>query len=48
MVQLFQRILNLSGKYRGRIETAFLFSVLKAILSKMPLCVAFFLSLIHI
>ena len=41
MVPLFQRILKLSGKYRGRIETAFLFSVLKAILSKMPLCVAF-------
>ena len=41
MVPLFQRILKLLGKYRGRIETAFLFSVLKAILSKMPLCVAF-------
>lgn len=31
------------GKYRSRIEIAFLFSVLKAILSKMPLCVAFFM-----
>lgn len=41
MMKLFQRIINLSGKYKGRIQTAFVFSFLKAMLSKMPICYAF-------
>lgn len=41
MLKLFSRILKLSGRYRSRIRTAFLFSVLKAIFSKMPIAMAF-------
>lgn len=42
MIHLFQRILKLSGSYRKRIEAAFVFSFLKAVLAKMPICLAFF------
>ena len=41
MIRLIQRILCLSGKYRARIQTAFVFSFLKSMLSKMPICLAF-------
>ena len=41
MIRLFSRILKLSGKYRGRIQCAFVFSVIKSILAKMPICLAF-------
>lgn len=37
MLRLFQRILNLSGKYRGRINAAFLCTFSEAVLAKMPL-----------
>ncbi len=37
ILSMISRILKLSGKYRGRIQLAFLFSVLEAILSKMPI-----------
>lgn len=42
MLKLFSRILKLSGKYRGRIQWAFLFSFLKAVFNKMPIAMAFF------
>lgn len=35
------RILKLSGKYKARIKAAFLFSVLEAILAKMPIVYSF-------
>ncbi len=38
---MISRILRLAGKYRGRIQAAFIFSVLEAILSKMPVIYAF-------
>lgn len=41
MLKLFHRILALSGKYRRRIQCAFIFSVLKAMLAKVPLMAAF-------
>lgn len=41
MLKLFSRILCLSGRYRGRIQWACLFAVLKAIFSKMPIVMAF-------
>lgn len=37
IISMISRILRLSGKYRGRVQLAFLFSVLEAILSKMPI-----------
>lgn len=40
MFSLISRILKLSGRYRGRIQLAFLFSVIEAILSKMPILYA--------
>lgn len=42
MLQLFKRILDLSGKFKGRIMAAFGFATLKSILSKMPICMAYF------
>lgn len=39
--EMLSRILKLSGKYKTRIKTAFLFSVLEAILAKMPIIYAF-------
>lgn len=41
--EMLVRILKLSGKYRTRIEAAFVFSVLEAILAKMPIVYAFFI-----
>lgn len=38
---MISRILNLSGKYKKRIQSAFVFSILEAILSKMPIVYAF-------
>lgn len=37
ILSMISRILRLSGKYKGRIQLAFLFSVLEAVLSKMPI-----------
>ena len=41
MLRLFKRILNLSGKYRGRIQAAFGLAFLESILAKMPVWLAF-------
>ena len=43
MFALISRILNLSGRYKSRIQAAFLCAFVESILSKMPI-----LSLIHI
>ncbi len=42
MIALMRRILAVSGNYKRRIQWAFLFSFLKALLSKAPICFAFF------
>ncbi|MEA4847279.1 MAG: ABC transporter ATP-binding protein [Clostridiaceae bacterium] len=42
MVALMRRILTVSGKYKGRIQWAFVFSFLKSFLSKAPIVLAFF------
>ena len=41
MIHLFQRILRLSGKYKKRIQIAFVFAFLKSMLSKMPIYLSF-------
>lgn len=41
MIKLFRRILRLSGRYKRRIQAAFVFAVLESILSKMPVFFAF-------
>lgn len=41
MISLMKRILAVSGPYRGRIQAAFVFSFLKAMLSKAPVGLAF-------
>lgn len=41
MLKLISRILNLSGKYKNRIQLAFLFAFIESILSKVPLFIAF-------
>ncbi|ADY57069.1 Xenobiotic-transporting ATPase [Syntrophobotulus glycolicus DSM 8271] len=41
MLKLFKRILQLSGKYKGRIGAASVCSFLESVLSKMPLFFAF-------
>lgn len=41
MFKLIKKILNLSGKYKRRIIWAFVFSIIKAIASKMPIFLAF-------
>lgn len=41
MLALFSRILKLSGKYKCRIQGAFVCAFLKSILSKMPIFLAF-------
>ncbi|BBF43121.1 transport ATP-binding protein CydC [Lachnospiraceae bacterium KM106-2] len=41
MIALMRRIINVSGKYKGRIKLAFVFSFLKSMASKFPLCLAF-------
>lgn len=42
MIALMRRILSASGKYKGRIQWAFVFSFLKSLLSKAPIVLAFF------
>lgn len=42
MIALMRRILSASGKYKGRIQLAFVFSFLKSVLSKAPIVLAFF------
>ena len=41
MLALFSRILKLSGKYKGRIQGAFVCAFLESILAKMPIFLAF-------
>ena len=41
MLKLFSRILNLSGRYKGRIQGAFVCAFLESILAKMPIFFAF-------
>lgn len=41
MFRLISRILNLSGKYKNRIKSAFIFAFVESILSKMPIFIAF-------
>ena len=41
MIALMKRILRISGKYRGRIQIAFIFSFLKSFLSKAPIVIGF-------
>ena len=40
MITLIKRIISVAGKYSGRIKLAFVFSFLKSMASKMPLCLA--------
>lgn len=42
MIKLFNKMLNMSGKYKSRIIIAVVFSLIKSIASKMPICLAFF------
>lgn len=41
MIALMKRILAVSGKYKGRIRLAFVFSFLKSLLAKAPIGLAF-------
>ena len=41
MIQLMKRILAVSGRYKGRIQIAFVFSFLKSLLAKAPILLAF-------
>ena len=41
MFALFSRILKLSGRYKGRLQGAFVCAFLESILSKMPIFLAF-------
>lgn len=41
MFKLISRILNLSGKYKNRIQSAFVLAFIESILSKMPIFIAF-------
>ena len=41
MIKLMKRILAVSGKYKRRIQLAFVFSFLKSLLSKAPIMLAF-------
>ncbi len=41
MIALFSRILKLSGRYKGRIQGAFLCAFIESILAKMPVFLAF-------
>lgn len=42
MIALIKRILEVSGKYKSRIQWAFLFSFLKSLFAKAPIGLAFF------
>ncbi len=46
MFAMFSRILKLSGRYKGRIQGAFVCAFLESILSKMPIVLAFVVELI--
>ncbi|HIQ81460.1 MAG TPA: ABC transporter ATP-binding protein [Candidatus Scatavimonas merdigallinarum] len=41
MIKLMKRILAVSGKYKGRIQLAFVFSFLKSLLARAPIILAF-------
>lgn len=41
MIALIKRILNVCGTYKGRVQTAFIFSFLKSMMSKAPIYLAF-------
>lgn len=41
MIPLMKRILAVSGRYKGRIQIAFVFSFLKSLLAKAPIMLAF-------
>lgn len=41
MLRLFSRILRLSGRYKGRIQGAFIFAFLESIFAKIPIYLAF-------
>ena len=41
MIKLMKRILAVSGRYKGRIQIAFIFSFLKSLLAKAPIMLAF-------
>ena len=41
MIKLMKRILAVSGKYKRRIQLAFVFSFLKSLLAKAPILLAF-------
>ena len=41
MIKLMKRILDVSGKYKGRIQLAFVFSFLKSLLAKAPIMLSF-------
>ena len=41
MIKLMKRILAVSGKYKRRIQLAFVFSFLKSLLAKAPIMLAF-------
>ena len=41
MIKLMKRILAVSGKYKRRIQVAFVFSLLKSLLAKAPIMLAF-------
>ncbi|PYG88707.1 ATP-binding cassette subfamily B protein [Ruminiclostridium sufflavum DSM 19573] len=41
MLSLMKRILSVSGKYKGKIQLAFVFSFLKSIMAKVPIGLAF-------
>lgn len=41
MIQLMKRILAVSGRYKRRIQIAFIFSFLKSLLAKAPIMLAF-------
>lgn len=42
MIALMKRILNFSGKYKGRIQLALVFSFLKSMLARAPIMLAFY------
>lgn len=43
MIALMKRILAVSGKYKSRIQLAFIFSFLKSLLAKAPIMLGFFI-----
>jgi ATP-binding cassette subfamily B protein len=41
MIALIKRLIDVSGEYKGKIHLAFIFSFVKAFLSKTPIVMAF-------